>query len=749
MKNKMLLFMAALLLSSLSIHANSQEDFTQFVDPHIGSGGHGHVFVGACVPFSSLQLGPNNMYQGWDWCSGYHYSDLVITGFSHTHLSGTGCSDMGDIILMPYSGNVRTVMARPDHVDGTASSTFSHSNEKVAPGYYSVKLDNGVNVELSSTARVGIHHYTYTTSGEHRLLIDLENGIGNSAFESYIKKIDDHTIEGYRFVHGWAPTHKVFFYARFNQPIKELLTFKTDTQVGKDELKDVGVKGVATFGSDINDVMAKVAISSVSCENAKMNMNAEMPGWDFASVRRAAHDQWNKELSAFQVQGEKREKTIFYTALFHAFISPTLYCDVNGDFLGIDGKIHTGNKFKNYTTFSTWDTYRTLHPMYTLIQKNRVNDFINSFLSIYDQNGYLPIWPLYSGETNCMPGYSSVPILADAYLKGIRGYDTKKALNYMISTANNDRLPAIKLLKQYGYIPCDKHGEATSISLEYAADDRGIALMAKQMGRIADYKHFLQRSNVYQKYFDKSILKVHPKKSDGSWFMPYDPFYAGHTNSGADFTEGNGWEYTFMVPQDPEGLIALHGGDQAFCNNLDSLFVVTGEIGKDAPPDVSGLIGMYAHGNEPNHHIPYLYVYAGAQWKTAAMVRRIEKEMYRDEPDGLSGNEDCGQMSAWYVMSSMGLYQVNPSNGVYVFGSPLFSSITMNLSSGKKFTVNTKNNSDKNIYIQSAKLNGKPYKNSFITYNQIMRGGTLEFVMGPQPNKTFGSAKSCRPVSAR
>lgn len=748
MKNRKTLILSVLLCIGCSLHAVAQTDFTKFVDPYIGSGGHGHVFVGACVPFSSLQVGPNNIFQGWDWCSGYHYSDLVITGFSHTHLSGTGCADLGDVALMPYTGNLRTTIATPGKVDGTTSSTFKHENEQVAPGYYAVKMDNGVQVELSSTARVGIHHYTFPAGGERRVLIDLFNGVGNTTFESYIKKTDDRTIEGYRFVHGWAPTHKIFFCARFNQPIKELRTFKNDTESGTDELKDKGVKGVATFG-DVNDVMVKVAISSVSCDNARLNMDTEMPNWDFAAVRQAARSLWNKELAAFQVQGNAHDTKIFYTSLYHAFIAPTLYCDVNGDFRGVDDVVYTGNKYQNYTTFSTWDTYRTLHPLFTMIQKDKVNDFIRSFLNIYEQNGYLPIWTLYAGETNCMPGYSSVPVIADAYLKGIRGYDTRKALQYMISTANNDRLPAVSLLKQYGYIPADKHNEATSISLEYAADDRGIALMAKEMGKTEDYKHFLERSNVFEKYFDKSILKVHPKKADGSWYTPYDPFYAGHKNRGADFTEGNGWEYTFMVPQDPEKLIALHGGDAAFCRNLDSLFTVTGSLGEDAPPDVSGMIGMYAHGNEPNHHIPYLYVYAGQQWKTAAMVHRIQKEMYRDQPDGLSGNEDCGQMSAWYVLSAMGLYQVNPSNGIFVFGTPLFTRIDMKLPANKKFTVVAKNVNDKNIYIQSAKLNGKPYKKSFVTYNQIMQGGTLEFVMSAKPNKAFGTARTSRPVSAR
>lgn len=747
MEIKKVFFVAGLMLGALAQGAYAQTDYTKYVDPHIGSGGHGHVFVGANVPFGAMQLGPNNIYSGWDWCSGYHYSDNVITGFSHNHLSGTGCSDLGDVAFMPYQGDERTAIATREKIEGTASSTFSHANETVCPGYYAVKMDNGVGVELTTTERVGMHHYTYNGTGAKRLLIDLVNGIGNTTYESFITKVDNYTVEGYRFVNGWAPKHKVFFYAKFNKPLQSLKTYLNDTPVGTDELQGRGVKGLITFADDAKDVLVKVAISSVSMKNAKMNMDAEMPGWDFQAVHAAAVKKWNKELSAFDIEAGERDKKIFYTALYHAYIDPNLYCDVNGDYRGIDDKVYTGNKFKNYTVFSTWDTYRQLHPMYTLIEKEKTNDFINSFLSIYDQNGYLPIWTLYSGETNCMPGYSSVPIIADAYLKGIRGYDATKALDYMISTATNDRLQGVKLLKEYGYIPADKQREATSISLEYAADDRGIALMAKALGREADYAKFMERSNVFKKYWDKSMLKVHPKMADGSWFAPYDPFFAGHANGVGDFTEGNGWQYTFMVPQDPDALIALHGGDKPFVANLDSLFTVTGSLGEGAPPDVSGLIGMYAHGNEPNHHIPYMYAYAGEQWKTAEKVRYIQKTQYSDQPDGLCGNEDCGQMSAWHIMSAVGFYQVNPSNGVFVFGSPSFSRATINMENGKKFTVIARGNSDKNIYIQSAKLNGKTYKNSFITYDQIMKGGTLEFVMGDKPNKSFGAAKKNRPVS--
>lgn len=748
MKRNRISVLTSLLLSATTLFA--QNNYAPYVDPIIGSDGHGHVFVGANVPFGAVQLGPMNLFKGWDWCSGYHYSDNVIIGFSHNRLSGTGCNDLGDISFMPYSGKLRTLRDFDDNKKGnTASSTYSHANEKVSPGYYNVKLDNGVNVELTTTERVGMHRYVYTQDGTPRVLIDLLNAVGSKPYETYIRKIDDTTVEGYRFVHGWSPMHKVFFYAEFNRPIKKLETFCNDIPMGQDELQSNGVKAVVTFGDDVKEVTAKVAISSVSCTNAKMNMEEELAGWDFDAVHETAVGKWNKALSVIDIEGTDKQKTIFYTALYHTMIAPSLYCDVNGEFRGMNDHIYKEKNCKNYTIFSLWDTYRTLHPLFTIIAADRVDDMINSMLSIYDQNGKLPIWPLYSGETNCMPGYSSVPVIADAYLKGFKGFDATRALNAMISTATNPKQNGVSDFMNYGYIPADCKREATSINLEYAADDWGTALMAKKMGRMDDYNTFIKRGRSYQLLFDKDILKVHPKMKDGSWYEPYNPFLANHRNGVGDFTEGNGWEYTFMVPQDPEGLIALHGGDRPFIANLDSFFVAEGDLGEGAPPDLSGMIGQYAHGNEPNHHIAYMYVYAGAQYKTAAMIRLLQNKFYTAEPDGYCGNEDCGQMSAWHIMSALGFYQVNPSNGVFVFGSPLFKKATINLPGGKKFTVNAPANNDTNVYIKSVKLNGKPHANSHISYQDIMRGGTLDFVMSATPNKKFGAEKKNRPVSAQ
>ena len=722
-------------------------DYTAYVDPYIGSGEHGHVFVGANVPFGAVQVGPQNIFKGWDWCSGYHYSDSIIIGFSHTHLSGTGCSDLGDILLMPYTGEVRTLRGEQDNIKGAASSYYSHANESVEPGYYSLLMDNGVKAELTATERVALHRYTYPAEGERRLLINLKEGIGDVAYDTYLKKVDEYTVEGYRFSKGWSPRHKVFFTLKSEQPIASLAVFNDDQPAGNDELKGESVKGVITFKSDAPTVLVKVAISSVSCENALANLQAELADWNFDGVRNEATRKWNEQLACIDIDTpDERAKKIFYTAMYHMFIAPTLYCDVNGDFRGHDDKVYTNNTWKNYSTFSLWDTYRTLHPLFTIIKPQYVPDLVNSMLSIYDQQEKLPIWPLIGGETNQMPGYSAVPVIADAYLKGITGFDAERAYQSMVASSVYEKQNGVPYVLEKGYIPCDKVREATSIAMEYAADDWGIALMAKKMGKTDDYQTYLKRGKYYAQYFDKSINFIRPKMNDGSWRTPYDPFRSVH--SVGDFCEGNGWHYTFFVPQHPEGLIALMGGDAPFIAKLDSLFTAEGEMGAEASPDISGLIGMYAHGNEPSHHVTYLYSYAGEPWKTAEKVRFIQDEFYTDQPEGVIGNEDCGQMSAWHVMSAMGFYQVNPSNGVYVFGSPLFPKATIHLPEGKTFEIVAQNNNKENIYIQSVTLNGQPYEKSYILYEDIMKGGNLTFVMGNTPNKAFGAAPENRPKTA-
>ena len=462
----------------------NKTDFTAYVDPYIGSGEHGHVFVGANVPFGAVQVGPQNIFKGWDWCSGYHYSDSIIIGFSHTHLSGTGCSDLGDILLMPYTGEVRTARGEQDNIEGAASSYYKHANEAVAPGYYSLLMDNGVKAELTATERVALHRYTYPSGSEHRLLINLKEGIGDKAYDTYLKKIDEYTIEGYRFSKGWSPRHKVFFTLKCDQPIESLAVFNDDEAAGNDELTGESVKGVITFKGDAPTALVKVAISSVSCENALANLRTELSHWDIDEVRNEAIDKWNDQLSCISIDTkDERAKKIFYTAMYHAFIAPTLYCDANGDFRGHDDKVYTNNTWKNYSTFSLWDTYRTLHPLFTIIKPQYVSDLVNSMLSIYDQQEKLPIWPLIGGETDQMPGYSAVPIIADAYLKGFTGFDADRAYRYMVASSVYEKQNGVPYVLEKGYIPCDKVREATSIAMEYAADDWGIALMAKKMGK--------------------------------------------------------------------------------------------------------------------------------------------------------------------------------------------------------------------------------------------------------------------------
>lgn len=737
-------------MTALAIVACSgSEDYASKVDPYIGSGGHGHVFVGANVPNGMIQVGPQNIHKGWDWCSGYHYSDSIVIGFTHTHLNGTGCADLGDILLMPYTGDVRTSRGSQEDISGSCSSYYSHDNETVRPGYYSLTMDNGIGVELTATERVALHRYTYPAGQTPRLLINLQEGNGDTAYETSLTKVDDYTIEGYRFSSGWS-RHKVYFCLRSEQPIASIALFEGDAPAAdkSETITGRGVKGVVTFADDPTQVALRMAISSVSCQNARLNMDAETDGFQFAKVERQATDKWNRRLSQIKVEGgDPRTEKIFYTAMYHAMIAPTIYCDVNGQYRGIDDKVRTADGWTNYSCFSLWDTYRTLNPLLTILSPSMVNDIVRSFLSIYDEQGKLPIWTLVGGETNCMPGYSSVPIIADAYLKGIRSYDAGKALDAMVATATNPAQNGVPYLLEKGYIPCDKVHEATSIALEYAADDWGTALMAKEMGRTDLYEEYMRRGHAYETYFDRTLNYIRPKMDDGSWRTPYDPFKSVH--SVGDFTEGTGWQYTFFVPQHPEGLIALMGGDDAFVTKLDSLFSVEGDMGAEASSDISGLIGQYAHGNEPSHHVAYLYPYAGQQWKTAEKVRYIDREFYTDSPDGIIGNEDCGQMSAWYIMSAMGFYQVNPSNGVFVFGSPLFPSLTLRLENGRSFTVTAEGNSDTNIYIQSATLNGQPYEKSYITYDDIMSGGELHFVMGDKPNKSFGAAPESRPVSAQ
>lgn len=724
-------------------------DYTDYVDPYIGTDYHGHVFLGANVPYGAVQLGPTNFVKGWDWCSGYHYSDSVMHGFSHTHLSGTGIGDLGDVLIMPYTGKLLTDAGRQEDISEGYASYYSHEFEKARPGYYQVDLlSHGISVELTATERVGMHRYQYPGNNTSRMIVDLRAGIGwDNVTQAHLRKVDETTYTGYRHSRGWAPDQRLFFAIVMSEAPAELNLFARDGSEVEINTDDKVMKAVFTFsGKEKKEVLLKVGISPVSEENALANIRAEVPHWDFDRVVADANSKWNRELAKIDIKSDdiSRLRT-FYTAMYHLMIHPSLFNDANGEYRGSDKEVYPYPGFNNYTVFSLWDTYRAAHPLYTILDPDRVNDFVKSMLAIHDQQGSLPVWHLMGCETGTMVGNHSIPVIADAFLKGIGDFDPHKALDAMIHTATYDDGDGLPYVAELGYVPADKTRESVSKGLEYAVDDWAVAKMAKELGREDVYKTFMERAGYYRNYYDPSVGFFRGKNYDGSWSEPFDPVFTIHEQG--NYTEGNAWQYLWLVPQDPEGLIDLLGGEEIFNRRLDSLFIIPSELNEGASPDISGLIGQYAQGNEPSHHTVYLYAYAGEQWKTAEKIRYILEHHYTDKPDGIIGNEDCGQMSAWYIFSSLGFYPVNPSNSAYVFGSPLHEEATINLPNGKKFTVKALNNTGNNMYIQSVRLNGKPYQNSFITHGDIMKGGLLEFEMGPEPNKEFGRQAEFRPRS--
>ncbi len=721
---KRLIFVLLTIMGSMAATAGN-DGLTQWVNPTIGTGGHGHVFLGANVPFGYVQLGPTEHTRGWDWCSGYHTSDSVLIGFGHQHLSGTGIGDLGDFALLPVT--------RRDQRE----VIFSHSDETVRPGYYSILLrDDGkpyVKVELTATQRTGMHRYTFAPDQQTlQLLLDLRQGIGwDSPKQMSMKQVNSRSIAGYRHSSGWARNQKDYFAMEFSQDVK-LESLNGDTI------------GLITTQNTGKPLMVKVALSAVSIENAAHNLIKENRRWDFDGIARAADQAWCDELGKISITTDNEDdKTVFYTALYHTMVAPSVFNDVNGEYRGADGKVHQGD-FTNYTTLSLWDTYRAAHPLQTLIHREKQRDMAQTFLHIFEQQGKLPVWHLMGNETDCMVGNPGVPVLADLVLKGF-DVDPQAALHAMKTSAMLDER-SMGLLKQYGYIPYDLEPDKETVArgLEYALADWCIAQVAKQVGDKQAYNYFDKRSRSYQHYFDKKSRFMRGKDSKGHFrdIKEFDPLSTKHRND--DYCEGNAWQYTWLVPHDVHGLVKMFGGEKTFINKLDSLFIIEGDLGEEASPDVSGLIGQYAHGNEPSHHIIYMYNYVGQPWKTAQLVRRVLREQYRNDLDGLSGNEDVGQMSAWYVLSSIGLYQEEPAGGKYIIGSPLFNEARINVGDGKTFTVKALNNSDKNIYVQRATLNGKRYDKGYIDYRDIISGGTLELIMGPKPSK-WATAKKNRP----
>ena len=699
--------------------AATMQNLTQYVNQYVGTGGHGHTFMGANVPFGLVQLGPTEPTRGWDWCSGYYYDDDELIGFGHMHLSGTGIGCLGDVAFLPVKDFKQT------------SARFTHDAEKVHPGYYSLQLtDPNVLVELTATERCGFHRYTFKDGAKAQLALDLSQCIGWDKLNDCLLTQESATrLTGFRRSNGWAADRRIYFSIDFSQPV---------TVHRLDSMERV----VVSVADNTKPLLVKVALSPVSIDKAKLNMQAEMAGWDFDATVKAADDAWNRELARIQIQtNDQTKKRVFYTAMYHLMTSCSKFNDVDREYRGADGKVHKAD-FTNYTTLSLWDTYRAAHPLMTVAFPEMQRDFAQTFLNIYKQQGRLPVWHLMGSETDCMVGNPGAIVLADLTMKGFVE-DKELALEALKATQMKD-IRSLGLLKKYGYIPwnLEPENETVAKALEYCAADDGVAKVAKLLGKADDYEYFFNRSRSYKKYYDPETRFMRAVGTDGKFRLPFNPFFAEHRTN--DYTEGNAWQYTFLVPHDVKGLIQLFGSDKAFMSKLDSLFFVEGWAGDNASPDMSGMTGQYAHGNEPSHHVIYMYNYAGRPDKAAPLLRKMLNEMYLDQPDGLSGNEDVGQMSAWYILSSVGLYQVDPVGGRFVIGSPLFDKATVNVGAGKIFTVVAKNNSDRNIYVQSARLNGKALKNSYIEFNDIRHGGTLELVMGPKPSK-WATAAACRP----
>ena len=715
------LLSVALLAVCFSVTAATAatQNLTQYVNQYVGTGGHGHTFMGANVPFGLVQLGPTEPTRGWDWCSGYYYDDDELIGFGHMHLSGTGIGCLGDVAFLPVKDFKQT------------STRFKHEAEKVHPGYYSVQLtDPNVLVELTATERCGFHRYTFKNGAKAQLALDLSQCIGWDKLNDCLLTQENATrLTGFRRSNGWAADRRIYFSIDFSQPV---------TVHRLDSMERV----VVSVADNTKPLLVKVALSPVSIDKAKLNMQAELAGWDFDAAVKQADEAWNRELARIEIQtNDRTKKRVFYTAMYHLMTSCSKFNDVDREYRGADGKVHKAD-FTNYTTLSLWDTYRAAHPLMTVAFPEMQRDFAQTFLNIYKQQGRLPVWHLMGSETDCMVGNPGAIVLADLTMKGFVE-DKELALEALKATQMKD-IRSLGLLKKHGYIPwnLEPENETVAKALEYCAADDGVAKVAKLLGKKDDYEYFFNRSRSYKKYYDPETRFLRAVGTDGKFRLPFNPFFAEHRTN--DYTEGNAWQYTFLVPHDVKGLIKLFGSDKAFMSKLDSLFFVEGWAGDNASPDMSGMTGQYAHGNEPSHHVIYMYNYAGRPDKAAPMLRKMLNEMYLDQPDGLSGNEDVGQMSAWYILSSVGLYQVDPVGGRFVIGSPLFDKATVNVGGGKTFTVVAKNNSDKNIYVQSARLNGKTLKNSYVDFNDIRRGGTLELVMGPKPSK-WATTTACRP----
>jgi predicted alpha-1,2-mannosidase len=739
------------LLAAACGGGEDETSITSYVDPFLGTGAHGHVYPGATVPFGMVQLSPDNGRSGWDWVSGYHYSDSVIVGFSHTHLSGTGIGDLADILVMPLSQPVDIAPRWESRDERAAKSGFSHERESAEPGYYSVVLDDqGITAELTATERVGVHRYTFSNDADPHLLVDLGYAVNwDQPTETYLRVENDTLVVGYRHSTGWAEDQRVFFAMALSRPVVTLAMVNDTISLGqRDEARGRRLRALLELAPARSDqLLLKVGISYVDVAGALRNLEEEVPGWDFDLVRAAARVAWEAALNQFRVWGGSgREQRVFYTSLYRSKLAPVLFQDVDARYRGGDARVHTARDFRNYSVFSLWDTFRAAHPLYTITDPDRVDDFVNSMLAFERETGWLPVWSLVGNETNTMTGFHAVPVIADAYLKGFGGFDADAAMSAMIRFGLRD-WRGLREYRRLGYVPSGEETESVTKTLEYAFDDWSVGQMAAAMGRDRDAEYFLGRAGSFANVFDSTTGFMRGKTARGRWSVPFDPLRSSHRES-TDYTEGNAWQHSWFAPHDVRGLIDLMGGDSAFIARLDQLFESDTSItGENVSPDISGLIGQYAHGNEPSHHISYLYNYAGAPWRTQETVREIMRTLYDIGPEGLAGNEDCGQMSAWYVFSALGLYPVNPVGGIYVIGSPVFEEVSIDLGAGRSFAIIARRTSQRNRFIQSATLNGQPLERTFLRHEEIMGGGTLELVMGSRPNEEWGAKQSERPPS--
>jgi predicted alpha-1,2-mannosidase len=740
-KLDMLVVLIALAVAAAPLAAFDQPQLVDYVRSFVGTQGEGNTYPGAAAPFGMIQLSPDTDKELWETASGYEYSDSSIIGFSLTHLSGTGIPDLGDILFVPGVGTPKFIPGSKANPDSGYRSPYSHEDEEASPGYYRVRLLNsGVDVELAAADRAGMLRLTYPASDSAFVLVDLSHVLRWDVIWSRVRVENDSTITGFHLVNGWAKERYVYFAARFSRPFDDYGIVKDGKAVmyntyrfrSRSEATGKSLQFYARYRTRRNEViLVKTAVSAISTANAMKNLEADIPDWGFERVRSETREKWNRELGKIRIEGSREEKETFYTSMYHLFLAPNVYQDVTGEYRGFDQDVHRADGWTNYAIFSLWDTYRAAHPLFALIQAGRDADMVNSMLAHYDQSveHLLPVWSLQGNETWCMIGYHAVPVIVDAYLKGVKGFDPARAYEAIRTTAMNPSYDNVAAYARLGWVPFDKENESVSKTLEYAYDDYCVAQMAKSLGKKDDYEYFMKRARSYKNIFDPAFGLMRGKDSKGAWRAPFDPH---RYVEGGDITEGTSWQYTWYVPHDVQGLIALMGGKERFVRKLDSLFVSRAEESKGVD-DIQGRIGEYWHGNEPSHHIAFLYCYAGEPWKTQKLVREIMKTQYGNKPNSLCGNDDCGQMSAWYIFNAMGFYPVCPGSDSYVIGSPSVKKAVMNLSNGKTFTMTAEKLSDRNVYVQSVVLNGANWNEPFLPYDELKNGGSIVFTMGPNP----------------